>query len=278
MSGVRNWVGRSGRSWTKTPCEWASDGRTVACSAEAQALVHMGTVLSNRDGADGRFEGRFVQEIIFNCNFRSDAAARAAVRDAVKAGWWHDRKTATACRSPYCELSIVAYGLPSAKGYMECDFGEHQFLVNELGIPFEQLRKERDNDLKYDRKLRDEIQQRDESRCRYCGIVVSWLDRRSPRAATYDHLDPKCRDGKKAFGNTAGNVVTACNRCNGVKRDRKVVLTPAPQFPFMGVVPPADGRPGLKLWEPGTTPEMIADALAEFDEIDARIRRENPDL
>lgn len=50
------------------------------------------------------------------------------------------------------------------------------------------------------------IRQRDNYTCAYCGEFGN----------TVDHIMPKSRGGK----DTWGNLVTACHKCNGMKRDR----------------------------------------------------------
>ena len=62
-------------------------------------------------------------------------------------------------------------------------------------------------------ELRDEIRNRDRDRCRYCGTVVDFKDRRSVRGGTYDHVNPE-------GDNTLANLVVACRGCNSSKRDR----------------------------------------------------------
>jgi 5-methylcytosine-specific restriction endonuclease McrA len=81
------------------------------------------------------------------------------------------------------------------------------------------------------------VKQRDRSLCRYCGIRVNWTDKRGGDGATYDHVDP---DGD----NTRDNVVVACRRCNGRKRDR----TPE--------------QAGMPLLKPGTTATAAAASAA----------------
>lgn len=83
--------------------------------------------------------------------------------------------------------------------------------------------------------LREQVKRRDRNLCRYCGIRVNWSARNSDDAATYDHVDPD-------EGNTLGNVVVACRRCNGRKNHRT---------PDQWV---ADG--GVSLLRPGTTAEQ----------------------
>lgn len=82
-------------------------------------------------------------------------------------------------------------------------------------------------------ELTNRIKDRDRHLCRYCGHRVNWTDRRGLLGGTYDHVDP---DGE----NTFDNVVVACRRCNGRKKDR----TP--------------DQAGMPLYRPGTTAAIIA--------------------
>jgi hypothetical protein len=86
-------------------------------------------------------------------------------------------------------------------------------------------------------ELREFVKTRDRSLCRYCGVRVNWADKKGPTGATYDHVDP---DG----GNTRENVVVACRRCNGRKKDR----TPE--------------QAGMPLLRPGTTAPSSAASAA----------------
>lgn len=90
----------------------------------------------------------------------------------------------------------------------------------------------RNNRLKRMSELREFVKARDRSLCRYCGVRTNWADKRGPDGATYDHVDPD-------QDNTRDNLVVACRRCNGRKKDR----TPA--------------QAGMSLFRPGTTAEQI---------------------
>lgn len=88
------------------------------------------------------------------------------------------------------------------------------------------LRWRRKNALSKNRSLCEQIVARDRGQCRYCGVRVNWQDRRGKSGGTYDHVDP-------AGDNTLENVVVACRKCNGRKRDRtpeeaKMPLLPVP--------------------------------------------------
>ena len=114
----------------------------------------------------------------------------------------------------------------------------------------------RNNRLKKMSELREFVKTRDRSLCRYCGIRVNWADKKGPDGATYDHVDP---DGD----NTRDNLVVACRRCNGRKKDRTPAQAgmpllkpgeiapleaasagtePAPNQPRGGESPPARAR------------------------------------
>lgn len=73
------------------------------------------------------------------------------------------------------------------------------------------------------------VRLRDGDSCRYCGQVVSWADRKSGRAGTYDHRDP----GSPA---TVDTYVVACKSCNSARlndpdADAHHPLRPAPTHP-----------------------------------------------
>jgi len=91
----------------------------------------------------------------------------------------------------------------------------------------------RDKALKRDRRLCNDVKARDHNRCRYCGIRVDWLNRKGAGGGTYDHVDPDS-------DNRLTNVVVACRRCNGRKKNR----TP--------------DQAGMVLLRPGTTDEDLA--------------------
>ena len=59
---------------------------------------------------------------------------------------------------------------------------------------------------------REEIFERDEWRCAYCGQQFA------ATALTIDHVQPQARGGD----NSGGNVVTACSACNLRKGDRRL--------------------------------------------------------
>lgn len=78
-----------------------------------------------------------------------------------------------------------------------------------------------------DPEMRDTLRQRDQDRCRYCGVSVNWADRKSRGGATYDHINPH-------GPSNLDNLVIACRGCNSRKQKRLpheagMVLLPPPQ-------------------------------------------------
>lgn len=105
------------------------------------------------------------------------------------------------------------------------------------------LRWRRKNALSKNRELCEQIVARDRGLCRYCSVRVNWQDRRGKTGGTYDHVDP-------AGDNSIGNVVVACRRCNGRKRDR---------------TPEEAGMPLLPVPAPYQAPESDQSQLPETE-------------
>ncbi len=79
-------------------------------------------------------------------------------------------------------------------------------------------------------KLTCPVRQRDGDACRYCGKTVSWNDRVSGRAGSYDHTHP----GQRA---TIDTYVVCCKECNGKRGDDPDSIwttLPAPEEPLYG--------------------------------------------
>ncbi|GAA4117502.1 hypothetical protein GCM10022215_18250 [Nocardioides fonticola] len=104
-----------------------------------------------------------------------------------------------------------------------------------------------------DKALKAAIDERDQDRCRYCGTLVNWTDKRSAGGGTYDHVVPIVEGGR----NTLENVVVCCRGCNGRKGGRS--LTDA----------------GMKLLKAGSLGAPVIDAptsaTADRDDPDASL-------
>lgn len=112
-------------------------------------------------------------------------------------------------------------------GWRFVGWSEDQPTRDDTTTDIGRIRWRRKNALSKNRGLCDQIQMRDGSLCRYCGVRVNWKDKVGKTGATYDHVDP---DGP----NTLENVVVACRRCNGRKRDRTPGEARMPLLPEPG--------------------------------------------
>lgn len=152
---------------------------------------------------------------------------------------------------------LVAEGLwepavdGSEPGWRFVDWGRDQPTRDDTSTDIGRVRWRRKNALSKDRALCEQVVERDKGRCRYCGVRVNWSDRRGKAGGTYDHVDP---DGP----NSLENVVVACRRCNGRKKDR----TPDEAGMTLLPVPTAwESTP-----EPDPEPEIIDSDLAPLRE------------
>jgi hypothetical protein len=96
-------------------------------------------------------------------------------------------------------------------GFEFHDWADYQPLKQQLEADAEVHR--RKVEMHRDPRLIAAVRERDQDRCRYCGVSVDFRDRRSSTGGTYDHVDP---DGS----NTFDNVVVACRGCNSAKGRR----------------------------------------------------------
>lgn len=125
---------------------------------------------------------------------------------------------------------------------------EPEFLHIRLKDEVEWERQQRKDTL--DLRLSVPVRHRDGDLCRYCGVIVHWRGRKSPRKATLDHTVPKDADGNRPAA-TIATLVVACLGCNSEMRDaagedRAPLLDP-PTQPFYSEATAAwltkNGRP-----------------------------------
>lgn len=102
-----------------------------------------------------------------------------------------------------------------------------------------------------DPALLQAVQDRDCGRCRYCGALVNWRDRRGKAGATYDHVDP-------AGPNSLSNLVVACKSCNSRKRDRTPDEAEMPLLPA--------GSMGISQAVPDQSPVNLVRTRSEPDQ------------
>jgi hypothetical protein len=102
--------------------------------------------------------------------------------------------------------------------------------------------------------LRRTLRQRDQDRCRYCGVEVNWSDRRGGTGATYDHVDPR---GPADLT----NLVVACRSCNSSKGGR------APDEAGMTLRPEPRSRSDLEKTQTPTIGLVLSDPFVEKDRV-----------
>lgn len=101
-----------------------------------------------------------------------------------------------------------------------------------------------------DLRLSVPVRARDGDLCRYCGVPVHWMGRKSNRKATLDHTMPYDADGNRPPA-TVDTIVVACLGCNSELKDaageQRDHLRPPPQNPFYSATTAAwltkNGRP-----------------------------------
>lgn len=167
----------------------------------------------NKAGTDGVVQGAWVTRYGRKARLSAPVALKAA-EALVDAGLWHDAKTIRRC--DHCSSVKLAAGQ-----FFFHDWWDFNLTKDESKIPAERMRWRRKSALKHERTLLEAIATRDGGHCRYCGVRVNWTDRRGRRGGTYDHVDPDLFEPN--LGNLLENVVTACRKCNGEKRDRTPV-------------------------------------------------------
>ena len=133
-------------------------------------------------------------------------------------------------------------------GYVINDYLEYNPSRDELTA--ERAWRKRKRELHNDPELVAAVRTRDGNRCRYCGSLVNWKDRRGKSGGTYDHVVPR-------GPNSLGNVVVACRSCNSQKNARTpeeagMVLLDPRQLEARSDLDPSQIKPGS---DPATRPD-----------------------
>jgi 5-methylcytosine-specific restriction endonuclease McrA len=207
---------------------WMDDALNDLSDAEFRLYEVMNRRVAH-DASEGRVTVAMLRSIKRIIGQR-EADNEAALVDA---GLWHDAKTIRRCSDcreipPKLEDGKLKPGECYVHGWLV-----DQFTRDESLLPEVRRKAIRRKQISRSTELREQIYERDQGMCRYCGVRVNWADKRSTRRPQHDHVDP---DG----GNELGNVVTACATCNQEKGHR----TPA-EWVAAG---------GRALLEPGTGP------------------------
>lgn len=197
-------------AWHKSPSELTNGDPWMVAGKAGRALFWTtGLVCSDDNDSDGLVTVHKLKRAAL----LAEVSPRAA-RQIVEAGWWHDADS-------MCDECLANTEVRPGPG----EFYPHRWWKDQISKtakndPIAKERQLRRNRLYENKRLCREIRERDRDLCRYCGVRTIWAapgtrggDHSSPKSGTYDHVDP-------FGGNTLDNVVVACRRCNGRKRDR----------------------------------------------------------
>lgn len=88
-----------------------------------------------------------------------------------------------------------------------------------------------------DPNLAKAVRARDGNRCRYCGRIVDWQNRKGQVGGTYDHVIPTHKGGTESID----NIVVCCRSCNL----KKGAHTPE-EAGMMLLPPPSQNQVGIK--------------------------------
>lgn len=152
-----------------------------------------------------------------------DLRPKALVPRLVEHGIWHDVGTLADC------YECVDQSKPLAPGeYLIHRWWEPLLHGEGKNNAVKREREKRRKALNRDKVLVTKVRTRDRDLCRYCGVPCidsSGPDRKSARVLTLDHIDPWA-------GNVFANLVVACRRCNGWKKDRTPEVWLAEEGPW----------------------------------------------
>jgi hypothetical protein len=141
------------------------------------------------------------------------------IPEAVVRSWSHVKKPLAVAEA------LVQAGLfeRTGDGFRIHDF--HDFNPTAQKVKADREWDRRRKELYADSELTQEVRLRDQNRCRYCGQLVNWKDRRGPIGGQFDHVIPR-------GPNNLENIVVACRGCNYKKQDR------TPEEAAMKLLPP----------------------------------------
>lgn len=247
-------------AWFKLSDDWLEDPNQQRAGKNGRALWIAAANRCAKHNLDGLIEGDLLKGVAA----LADVPLTATVRKLVELKLWHDHATIKSCaecqrdlatindhrRADGNDLIVVREGDYYHHGWAKDQLSKHRTMSVEA-----RMAEDRSRALRKDTTLCRAIQERDQGRCRFCGIRVNWRDRRGPARATYDHLDPFCFTPNG--GNYLEAVVTACGPCNSDKGQRT-----AEEWAAAGgnTLKPAGWKPGDH--DPTKVAEMPLDAAA----------------
>lgn len=231
-------------TWFRVDDKFFDHPKALRAGKDARNLWFRVGVSCSAFNTDGLVDGDLIPELAPQAGVTK---WRPAVQRLVDVGLWHDHETihdCTSCADQIAELTLdrkdhgeAAFVVP-AGSYFFHQWWERQEEKKAKRSAHAKAAYDRMRALQRDTDLCRAIQLRDADRCRYCGTEVHWNDRRSPKAPTYDHLDPFDFDPPDG-GNSLDKVVVACRTCNGRKGKRTVQeWVEDPKKPGLPLLPP----------------------------------------
>ena len=153
----------------------------------------------------------------------SDAAFRAYVTSIcycariLSDGFVPAKKAKDVAGRPRVVQELTDAGLWAAT---DTGFLVHDYLVynpSREQVEAERAIAKRRHAMNADPEFAKRVKDRDGNRCRYCGVLVNWRDRKGAMGGTYDHVLPIFQGGQETFD----NLVVACRSCNVKKGARR---------------------------------------------------------
>ncbi len=225
-------------SWFRVDDGWARHPKVRKAGKDGRALW----MTAGSECAAARSDGHVPSHLLADYAYLADVPhkGRVAAQRLVEAGLWHDSVSVSNCPHEGCKQA--SKGMDPG-GWLFHDWSTYQQAKSENENPEYKRRAARKRALLRNQSLCSMIQERDRGLCRYCGERVRFGDQRSALGGTYDHVDPY-------GGNDLDNVVVACRRCNGIKRDRTPDEAEMPLRPI-----PAPWSPHPNRIETGSEPD-----------------------
>lgn len=211
-------------SWFRVDDKFYEHPKAIRAGKDGRNLWFRIGLSCGSFNTDGRADGEIIGELAPQAGV---AKWKAAVARLVEVELWHDHETLAGCS--VCTDHLKALNADRRRhDEPEVRVGPGDYFFHQWW-KYQEPRKARRSEaakaaedraraLRRDLDLCQQIQLRDRNRCRYCCTEVSWSDRRSPSAPTYDHIDPHCYAPNG--GNFLDGIVTACRTCNGRKGQR----------------------------------------------------------
>lgn len=204
-------------------------------NAETDLLWQKAGVGCSKSKTGGLIAPADLELYAFLAYARTPAKLRRATQKLVEVKLWHDATTVKDCSRCMAALADMDLDELPAGAFLIHDWQDCNPSKRAEDDDVTKFKQRRDRQLKDWTVRRAEVLARDGEWCRYCAVRTTSkkYDQKSALRRVIDHVDPM-------GSNALGNLATACNRCNGRKKDR---LPDEAEMPLLA--PPVDGRPPI---------------------------------